>query len=193
MSPRATLTALLALCLAAACSGTPEDPAERVDEIRSGYTARLNGFAVHQVPVAGEEPLDEAPEAVAEPGAMEEPAATGAAEEGEEAMTAAEEVPVRQDVILDILLSRDSREPLPGITVDIEHAGPEPDRATKATYRAYLDTSAVQRGAGTQVVHRLEDVDYQEGDAFYVEVRHPIPAEERGEYQEFQEAGEGQT
>lgn len=186
MSPRTVLPVLLVLCLGAACGGAPENSAERVDEIRSRYSADLNGFAVHQVPVEGEETMPEGPD----DGAVEEGAEAG--EEAEAAEAAAEEVPVRQDVILDILLSRESREPLPGITVDIEHVGPEPERAVKESYRAYLDASGVHRGAGTQVVHRLEDVDYVEGDGFHVEVRHPVPPGERGEYQEFQEAGEGQ-
>lgn len=188
MSPRNPMPLLFALCLAA-CGGAPESPADQLEEIRSRYAAELNGFAVHQVPVAaeGEEPM------------MPEGAPTGVVEEaaeevaGEEAMPTAEPVAVRQDVILDILLSRESREALPGITVDIEHVGPEPERAVKATHRAYLDTSDVLRGAGTQVVYRLEDVDYQEGDGFHVEIRHPIPAGERGEYREFQEFGGGQT
>lgn len=189
MSPRTVLPVLLVLCLVAACGGAPETPAERVDEIRSRYSADLNGFAVHQVPVEGEETMPEGPG----DGAVEEGAeAEEAVEAGAESEPAAEEVPVRQDVILDILLSRESREPLPGITVDIEHVGPEPERAVKESYRAYLDASGVHRGAGTQVVHRLEDVDYVEGDGFHVEVRHPVPPGERGEYREFQEAGEGQ-
>lgn len=193
VSPRATLTALLALGLVAACGGAPEDPAAQVDEIRSGYTAALNTFAVHQVPEAAGETAGEAPEAAEDaPEAADDAAAVDAPEEGEEAMAVPEEVPVRQDVILDILLSREGRESLPGITVDIEHVGPKPEMEVKETYRAWLDTSDVHRGAGTQVVHRLEDVDYVEGDGFHVEVRHPIPPGERGEYREFQEAGEGQ-
>lgn len=185
MSPRTPLPALLALCLVVACGGAPEDPAEQISEIRSRYSADLNGIAVHQVPVAD-------PEGTAAEGEGVEVPEAGAGEEGEEGVAAADgEVPVRQDVILDILVSRQSREALPGITVDIEHVGPKPERAVKETYRAYLDTSGVHRGVAAQLVHRLEDVEYVEGDGFHVEVRHPVPPEERHQYREFQEAAEG--
>lgn len=193
MSPRTILPALFALCLTAACGGAPEDPAERVDEVRSRYSAELNGFAVHQVPATGDE-------MAAEPAEADATAEDGAGEAGEEATTTdaeeammaeAEEVPVRQDVILDILLSLEGRDSLPGVTVDIEHVGPEPETEVKESHRVYLDASDVHRGPGTQIVHSLEDVDYVEGDGFHVEVRHPVPPAERGEYREFQEAGEG--
>lgn len=190
MTPRNTVPVLLALCLAAACSGAPDDPAERIDQIRARYEAKLNGFAVDQVPVADEVEMA----AMGEEGEAMAPDEGG--EDGDETMEATEapaEVPVRQDVLLDILLSHESREPLPGITVDIEHVGPEPDRAVKGSYRAYLDSSDLHRGVGMQISYRLEDVDYQEGDGFHVEVRHPIPPGERGEYREFQESGEGSS
>lgn len=192
MSPRKPVLALSALCLAAAlaaaCGGAPEDPAERIDEIRSGYSAKLNGFVVQQVPQAG---MDEGmPTAEgADEGAVQEEAV---AEEGEEAAMAEPEVALRQDAILDILMSLDRRETLPGVTVDIEHVGPKPEQKVKDTYRAYLDTSDIRQGGGTQLSYRLEDVDYEDGDGFHVEVRYPIPPGERGDYRELQEAGEGQ-
>lgn len=191
MSPKSIL-ALPALCLLAfaACAGEPEDPAERIAEARAGYTAKLNGYTVDQVPLAGAEPP--ALEAAAEPDAE---AAVGEDEAGELAETAEAEtlaeVPLRQDVILDILVSRSGHEALPGITVDVTQVDPQEEE--KATWKVYLDTSGLPRGPGTQMVHRLEDVDYVDGDGFFVEVRTPVPAAERGEYREFQEATEGQS
>jgi hypothetical protein len=99
------------------------------------------------------------------------------------------EVPLRQDVILDILVSREGHEALPGITVDVTQADSRDNE--KASWKVYLDTSDLSRGPGVQMVHRLEDVDFEEGDGFFVEVRHPIPAAERGEYRELREPAEG--
>ncbi len=41
----------------------------------------------------------------------------------------------------------------------------------------------------TQYTHVLEDVPYEEGDGFFAEIRHPVPAEERHLYREFSTAG----
>jgi hypothetical protein len=170
------LSMTLVLLVAGAC-GPPQSPEERVAELRSRYDAMLNGFVVNQAPVE---------EAMAEEMPMEmeaEEAAEPAMEEGE---MMAEPMPLLQEVLLDILVSTTSRETLPGLTVDITQVDAE--KNVKQTWRVYLDTSAVHRGPGTQITHRLEGVEYQEGDGFNVEVRHPVPPEERGEYQEFQAA-----
>lgn len=187
MSPRNSILSLSALTLLAACGGGPDDPAERVAEARTGYSARLNSYAVDQVPLEGGElPTGPAPEGGE--GIGDQAAPEGAV--GEDAATERMvEVPLRQDVILDILVSRQGHEELPGVTVDVTQADPEGN--DKAAWKVYLDTSDLSRGPGTQMVHRLEDVDYEEGDGFFVEVRHPVPAAERGEYREFQEPTEG--
>jgi hypothetical protein len=91
---------------------------------------------------------------------------------------------VRTDVILDILVSTTSDEYLPGITLDVEHVDAE--RREKDRRTLWVDTSALVRGGGTPVTHVLENVEWDEGDAFYVEVRTPVPAEERASYREFQ-------
>ncbi|HSL84798.1 MAG TPA: hypothetical protein VLF66_18635 [Thermoanaerobaculia bacterium] len=176
--PRKSILALTALCLAApvlglACASEPEDPAERVSEIRSRYSARLNGFVVHQVPETPAEPP------------VEEPAEGAEAEAAE----APPEVPVSQAVTLDVLVSLEGRESLPGLTLDVTQVDAQEEG--KASWKVYLDVADVHRGPGTQIAYRLEDVDYEEGDGFHVEVRHPVPAAERGEYREFQEYAEG--
>lgn len=174
------LSMILVLLVAGAC-GPPQSPEERVAELRSQYDAVLNGFVVNQQPVeeamAEEMPMEMEGEEAAEP-AM--------AEEGEEMMAEAEPMPLLQEVLLDILVSTTSRDTLPGLTVDITQV--DADENVKQTWRVYLDTSTVHRGPGTQITHRLEGVEYQEGDGFNVEVRHPVPPAERGEYQEFQAA-----
>lgn len=178
------LTAVALLLVAVAC-GPPPSPEEQVSELRSRYTAELNGFVIHQEPAAGEEMAGETAEGE---GAGDETAADEQMAEGEEAEGAEggeAAGTVRKDALLDILMSTESRETLPGITVDVTQV--DADGNQKGSWRVYLDTADVQRGPGTQITHRLEDVDYVEGDGFHVEVRHPVPAEERGEYREFQE------
>jgi len=194
VSPRTSILIPLLLALAA-CAGEPEDPAERVAEARAGYTARLNSYAVDQVPLEPAPAPTVGPPGGADPGAaVGEGAAGEAGAAGEPLGETAEaeapvEVPLRQDVILDILVSREGHEALPGITVDVTQADAQDNE--KASWKVYLDTSDLSRGPGVQMVHRLEDVDFEEGDGFFVEVRHPIPAAERGEYREFQEPAEG--
>lgn len=185
MLPRKSIFALSTICVAAllavGCASEPEDPAEQVSEIRSGYSAELNSFVVHQVPQPEMEPPaeegDEAAEAEGGDGGEEAAAAEPA------------EIPVRQDVLLDVLVAQEGRESLPGLTVDVIQADAQGNE--KATWKVYLDVSDVHRGPGTQISHRLEDVDFEDGDGFHVEVRHPVPPGERGEYREFQEHTEG--
>lgn len=176
------LSMTIILLVAGAC-GPPKSPEEKVAEQRAGYDAVLNGFVVEQAPV--EEPVvgEMAEESAGE---VAEPATAEMAEEGEaeEAMAEVEPVPLLQAVILDILVSTTTRETLPGLTVDVTQVDGNQD--VKQSWRVYLDTSAVHRGPGTQITYRLEGVEYQEGDGFNVEVRHPVPSEERGDYQEFQ-------
>jgi hypothetical protein len=194
VSPRTSILIPLLLALAA-CAGEPEDPAERVAEARAGYTARLNSYAVDQVPLEPVPAPTVGPPGGADPGAaVGEGAAGEAGAAGEPLGETAEaeapvEVPLRQDVILDILVSREGHEALPGITVDVTQADAQDNE--KASWKVYLDTSDLSRGPGVQMVHRLEDVDFEEGDRFFVEVRHPIPAAERGEYRELREPAEG--
>lgn len=201
-APRRTLRFALAAAvlpaaalLGAACAQpTPE---ERVAALRSNYEATLQNFVIREEPLV--DPL-----AVAEPALEgEEAAAEEAPAEGEEAAPGeelVEEVPVRQDVVLDILVRHSNHENLPGLTVEVAQLGEgAPEQMTweeiegsahrKATWRVYLDTAAIGRGQGNSVVHRLEDLDdVAPGDRFVVVVRDPVPPGERGDYREFSEA-----
>lgn len=195
--------ALVALVMAA-CQQLP--PEERVSQIRSKYEATLNGFVVQQEPI---EPMEgemvegegmEAGEAAegevaqAEPA---EPAAAGAEQAAARGESEAEEpkvdgvldmepVPVRQDVLLDIVIRHDSAEKLDGITVDITMADGDMELET---WRVWFDTSDLEKGPGIQYTHTLEDVAYQEGYGFNAEIRHPVPPSERQLYEEFESAG----
>jgi hypothetical protein len=166
---------------------------ERVTELRAKYEASLNGFAVRETPVAmdletvpgeGEAATDEALDEVA---AEETGAVDVAGEEGEMEAGEAMEPMMRYDVILDIVVRHTSDEMLPGITLDLSHA--DAAGVEKEHRRLWVDTSDLAKGDSLQVNETLEDVDYDEGDGFHVEVRRPIPAAERGEYRELAPGG----
>lgn len=170
------IAAVLLVSLAVAACG-PSSPAEKIAETRALYSARLNGFVVE------EEPLFEEP--VAEAATPEEEPAEEAEIEGEVTAEQAdfEPVAVSQRVLLDILIQHDSYDKLPGITLDISMA--DAGGQEKNHWRVWFDTSDIEKANVTQFTHILEDVSYEEGDGFFVEVRHPVPEEERGDYREF--------
>lgn len=178
-----TIPVLALAVLAVAFGCAKKSPLEQMMENRSRYTAELNesGFILEETPlvaeVAGGDSELEA-----------EPQATSAGEdEGEGEMLEPEPIPVEQKVHLDILLRHDSYEKLPGVTVDISMV--DTGLNEKGHWRVWLDTSNIERANLTQFSHTLENIDYVEGDAFSVEVRHPIPEAERGDYKEFADFG----
>jgi hypothetical protein len=128
--------------------------------------------------------VDTADEAAAAAEPVAEPAM-----EGEEVV---EEMPMRQDVMLDVVLYKQSGdERLPGLTLDVYQVDAE--EKDKASYRIWVDTSRLNKGSRQAVSYVLEDVDFEEGDKFFVEVRPNVPPEVRGQYQEFADAaGEGE-
>jgi hypothetical protein len=132
-------------------------------------------------PPVAESAVGAAAETVAAPEAgVEAGIESGVEEDGKGLVAPAE---VTSDVVLDIVVRHDSREKLPGITVEVELA--DGARREKEHYRVWIDTPRIERGPGAQVSYVLEDVPYVEGDAFFVEVRSPVPAAERGLYREF--------
>lgn len=92
---------------------------------------------------------------------------------------------VPRDVTLNIQLWHNSPEMLPGITLDIAHA--DEHEQVKDVYRVWFDTSRLMRAQHLQIDHVIPGLLVEPGDRFSVEVRHPVPAAERGEYREFQE------
>jgi hypothetical protein len=167
------------MLLLAACGGDPEG---KVARLRGMYSARLNGFIV-QAPPAPE------PEIYTEEGAEPMAPETDMAEgEGDDVLSEPMEMPpANPDIMLDILIQHDSPELLPGITVDISMADSAGNE--KGAWKVWFDTATVRKANVTQYSHVLEDVPYVEGYGFFAEVRHPVPAEERGEYSEFSSAG----
>lgn len=171
--------ALLLLAVFTACAG--KSPEERLVENRSRYTAELNGFYIEETPL-----IQETVEEAAEEGDASA-ADEGAGDTETDAEAGAADVPVVQNAHLDILVKHDSFEKLPGVTLDISMV--DAGQNEKAHWRVWVDTADVERANPTQYSHVLEDIDYEEGDGFHVEVRHPVPEAERGEYREFSDLG----
>jgi hypothetical protein len=163
---------------------TQPSPEERVDRARSEYTVQLTSFAVDDqpqlLPVAGADDGAELP-----PADGEEVAAGTPVEAAEEAVV----VPTTTSVVLDILVTTEGDDRLPGLSVELEQVGA--DGAVKMERLLWLDVSQVVRGSGAQATHVVEDVDYEEGDGFAVSIRSPVPPGERAAYREFQNAGPG--
>ena len=169
------LVAGVALTLAACAA---KSPLEQLNENRSRYSAELNGFFIQETPVVAE--VDA--EMEVEPDDGGEPADVEDAE--------VEEAPVEviQNAHLDILVKHDSFEKLAGLTLDIVQI--DAGQAEKGRWLLWVDTANVERANPPQYSHVLESVDYVEGDGFSVEVRHPVPEGERGDYREFDGLGE---
>ncbi len=160
--PEAVLSVVAAIALLAlACGG-----GGGVAEVRAGYIAQMQSFKV-LAPTADE--------------AMEGEDAEADMEAEAEGEMPAE--PATVDVLLDILVHNEGSGTLDGITVDLTIAGP--DGAEKERQLLWIETAGLTKGSQSQVVYELNDVAYTEGDGFHVEVRHPIPMEERGDYREF--------
>lgn len=174
--------AAIVLLVLVGCAG--KSPEEKVEAIRSRYTADLNGFFVRQEPVA--QPAAEMEEGMeaAEEG---EPTADEAGEMEEMEEMEAAPVELSQDATLDILVRHESSENLPGITIDILMQSAS--NQEKGRWTMWAETAGLEKGTHLQLTHVLEDVPYEEGDGFFVEVRSPIPADERADYPEFAPGG----
>jgi hypothetical protein len=172
----AAFLAFLSVPLVWSSGCAEESPEDRVAKLRARYKAELNGFIVRAQPLEEFFGGEMAGKEMAEEEGMEL-----GPESGEE--VAETPVQVRQDVLLDILLQHDSTERLDGVTLDIHMV--DPSQREKGHWLLWVDTSTLEKATHIQFTHVLEDSPYEEGDGFAVEVRHPIPVEERGDYREF--------
>ena len=185
--------AILVLALTACAQKSPE---ERVAEARAKYKVTLNAF-LPQDPepvideLAGDDTMPEETAEASEAAASAEAVAVAAesaegeeGEEGEEGMgeEGAEIPSPLRSVFFDLIVQFDGTESLPGITVEITHA--DPFEKEKGAYRYYLETGKMVKSELKQMSITLEDVPFETGDLFSVEVRQVVPAEERGEYKE---------
>ena len=132
---------------------------QQVELRRARYTATLQSLTVKQDPQPVEPPA-EASGVAAQAGPL-----------------------VRTDAILDIVVTTTSDEPLPGVTIDVEHF--DASRRAKSRSTFWVDTSQLSSGQSAQVTHVLENVVWHTGDTYAVSVRTPIPEAERADYREF--------
>lgn len=162
--------AALSILLAALSTGCPQlTPEQELEALRSEYTAEVQNFY----------PVESEPEVLVP-------------EEGE-ALEVDENAPIELSqpeppvILVDVLVSTVAREKLDGITIDVSHGDSQGNE--KELRRLWIDTSNIERGSGAQMTLRLEGLDYVEGDGFHVQVRSPIPEQDRSEYREFSSIG----
>ncbi len=158
--------AVAALFLLAACAGEGG-----VSGARAGYIAEMGSFSVVGAPAVVEETAEDADAEGAE----------ADAETAEDA--AAPAAPPTTTVLLDFLIHNKGSGTLDGVTVDLTIA--DPDGNEKERRLLWVDTTGLTKGSQRQVAHELLQVAHTEGDGYHVEVRHPIPMEQRGDYREF--------
>lgn len=176
-----TFFALLCAALTVwACEeATPE---EKVAKARARYSVTLNGFFAKERPMAE-------PEVATEGEEMPEEAAEADGGEGEEGADPMDEElagPQLVNILLDLIVQHDLDDALPGITVDLIMV--DADKNEKGAWKIWIDTAGLPEANQKQVTHELEGVDYEEGDAFSVEIRSSVPPEEYASYREFAEA-----
>ena len=155
------ISAVAALSLLVAC-GPELTPEEEIDLARSHFEVQLTSWTV-----------------------IQEPAAPDQSAEGEvSADSVAEPIEVVTEILLDILVSMDVDDPgLEGVTIDLTQVDSEMNE--KARHTLWIEKPPTSRATGSQLARTLENVDYAPGDMFHVEVRVPVPADQRSEYREF--------
>ena len=179
---RRAITLIVALCAALTVWGCQEaSPEEKVAKARARYTVTLNGFFEKEAPTPEPTPpMEEGEETPAMDEGVEPEGEEGDEGMGEEAMEPVG--PTGADILLDLIVQHDMDEALPGITVDLTLV--DPNKTEKASWRIYIETAGLPKANQKQVTHVLEDIDYEEGDAFSVEIVSGVPAD-LAAYQEF--------
>lgn len=180
--------ALLVFCgLMTAC--TPQDPVERVTEIRGQYRIELNAWLPQNVDGGsdeGEAGLDSETEFGSEvgiatdlengdEGTETDDGADGLDDEGMSAST---------DILFDLVVYLGGKEALPGVTIDVIHA--DPFKKEKLVFKEWLDTNGMVKGETRQVSFVTSIDDFVDGDVFSVVVRSIVPPSELGDYREYQ-------
>lgn len=175
--------------------GCPRESSElstlTVDERRAQYAVELGDTTIIGSS-AGEEPvrdaMDGAGEAVAPASASASATAVAAEEAGPEEEEHAEpHGPRPTDVVLTLLVRFAGDDPLPGITVDVVKT--DKDDQPSPPVLQWIDTSEMSDGDVLQVELELEDMEYEDGDAFSVLLASTVPADARSNYREYAEAG----
>ncbi len=177
--------ALLALIVVAVLAGcASKTPVEQMIEARAAYKVSLNPFFTKQVPVGGAEAApvgEEASDADASEVGSDEGVA--AAEDVGTAEEPPVEVPMQTNVHLDIIVQHRLDEALEGLTLDISMIDDKQNEVGQ--WKVWVETAGLLKANQLPVTHVLEDVDFEEGYGFNVEVRSGIPPSEYGDYREF--------
>ncbi|MCP4662075.1 MAG: hypothetical protein GY856_42270 [bacterium] len=161
-----------------------KSPMEKIAETRAQYTVQLNAWLPQEPEVEPVETVEggELEGAEAEGGEAEMAEEASATEE-EMTEEAVEPEPRITDILFDVILYFNGNESLPGITLDITHAGA--DEQQKGSYRYWADTADMLKGNPRQFNFVLQIPEFETGDIFSMELRQPIPEAEIGEYGEF--------
>jgi hypothetical protein len=174
---------------------------------RAQYTVELNSWYAQVENASMEEPMDEmgaegedaaaegedaaaSDEADAADATGDATAEDGMAEEMADEM--AMSGPQPHTIVFDLLVLYDGRsEPLPGLTVKVTQAASAEANAEEVdSWLQYLEMpSTMMKGVPEQIGFQLEGVPFEEGNVFAVTLVKGVPAEDRSEYREFQEAG----
>lgn len=91
---------------------------------------------------------------------------------------------MRLDAVLDVIVQHDSNKPLDGITLDVTMVDGQQNEVD--SWRYWVDTKGLPKANQRPYSLVFEDVAYEEGYGFHVEVRSPIAPSERGDYREFE-------
>lgn len=160
-----------------------QSPQEKAMAIRSEYILQLNTWLL-QEPEPGKGPLADAHAAADDISAKA--AATDAVDSALADDAAIEpEVPAgprKVTVLFDIVLSQQTSEGLPGLTLDVSQA--DPFQKEKKTYRHFVELPKMVKGQTQQTSFSIQADDFVDGDVFSVSLRKNIPEAERGEYRE---------
>ncbi len=191
------LAATLVLLLSIVACG-PGSPEEKVTQTRGQYSVKLENWfpkVEEPDPYAETETIDEQGEALDEAGEAEatatsgevamdgETEATGEGEEGDEEIAeAAPEGPTPTTIFFDLIVLFSGSEPLDGITVDVTHA--DASGAEKRTWRKYLETPGIVKSEARQIGFE-EEVHFEEGDVFSVQLLKYVDPANYGEYKEY--------
>ncbi|NND71298.1 MAG: hypothetical protein HKN43_06945 [Rhodothermales bacterium] len=161
---------------------------EQVAAARAQYTVTLNDVTAAEElepELENEAGLAESAAEAAEIASATEEAAAEGEETDEGAMGMEDEGPQSTNVLFDILVSFQGKNPLDGITVDVTHV--DEDEEEKGVYLQFVDTAGMLDGETRQVDFELEGVAVEDGDAFSVTLASGVPAN-AGDYREFSQA-----
>lgn len=188
--PLFSALALLSLLVFTGCQAA--SPEEQVAAKRADFTVNLNSWYAQVENV----PMDDSMAADGEEAAGDDMAADAATgDEGEAGDDADMGMdmdmatgPQPHTIVFDLLVAYNGRgEALSGVTVKVTQADGAGEE--KGSWLEYLELPKMTKGVPEQVGFQMEGIAFEEGDVFAVTLTKSVPADERSQYREFQEAG----